>query len=96
MFVVHYGIISSITILTINYYAGKYYLIDSGYPNKQGFLVSNKGQRYHMPEFQHGNPVGLKEVFNHAHSSLRNVIERCFVILKNKWRILGHLSSYPV
>jgi hypothetical protein len=59
-------------------------------------LCQYKGQRYHMPEFQHGNPVGLKEVFNHAHSSLRNVIERCFVILKNKWRILGHLSSYPV
>jgi hypothetical protein len=38
----------------------------------------------------------LKEVFSHAHSSLGNVIERCFGILKNKWRILGHLSSYPI
>jgi hypothetical protein len=35
-------------------------------------------------------------VFSHAHSSLGNVIERCFGILKNKWRILGHLSSYPI
>jgi hypothetical protein len=49
-----------------------------------------------MPEFQHGNPVGLKEVFNHAHSSLRNVIKRCFGILKNKCRILGHLPSYQI
>jgi hypothetical protein len=49
-----------------------------------------------VPEFQHGNPVGLKEVFNHAHSSLRNVIERCFRILNNKWCILGHLPSYPI
>jgi hypothetical protein len=49
-----------------------------------------------VPEFQHGNPVRLKDVFNHAHSSLRNVIERCFGVLKNKWRILGHLSSYPI
>jgi hypothetical protein len=46
--------------------------------------------------FQQGNPVGLKEVFNYAHSSLRNVIERCFRILKNKWRILEHLPSYPI
>jgi hypothetical protein len=45
---------------------------------------------------QHGNPIGLKEVFSHAHSSLRNVIERCLRILKNKWCILGHLTSYPI
>jgi len=40
--------------------------------------------------------VGLKEVFNHAHSSLRNVIERSFGVLKMKWRILKNLPSYPV
>jgi hypothetical protein len=32
---------------------------------------------------KHGNPVRLKEVFNHTHSSNRNVIEWCFEILKN-------------
>jgi hypothetical protein len=71
-------------------------LVDSGYPNKEGFLAPYKGQRYHVPEFQHGPPVRLKEVFNHSHSSLRNVIERCFEILKNKWHILGYLPSYPI
>jgi len=40
--------------------------------------------------------MGLKEVFNHAHSSLRNVIERSFGVLKLKWRILLNLPSYPV
>jgi len=35
-------------------------------------------------------------VFNHAHSSLRNVIERSFGVLKMKWRILKNLPSYPV
>ena len=40
--------------------------------------------------------MGLKEVFNHAHSSLRNVIERSFGVLKMKWPILLNLPSYPV
>jgi hypothetical protein len=40
--------------------------------------------------------VGLKEVFNQAHSSLRNVIERSFGVLKMKWCILLYLSSYDV
>jgi hypothetical protein len=71
-------------------------LVDSGYPNKEGFLAPYKGQRYHVPEFQHGPPVGLKEVFNHSHSSLRNMIEWCFGIIKNKWRILGYLPSYLI
>ncbi|XP_072148458.1 uncharacterized protein [Setaria viridis] len=76
---------------------GKYYLVDSGYPNRKGFLAPYKGQRYHVSEWQHGqHPVGLKEVFNHAHSSLRNVIERSFGVLKMKWRILLNLLSYPV
>jgi hypothetical protein len=35
-------------------------------------------------------------VFNHLHSSLRNVIERAFGVPKEKWRILKHLSSYPM
>jgi hypothetical protein len=38
---------------------------------------------------------GKKEIFNHAHSSLRNVIERAFGVLKMKWRILLHMPSYP-
>jgi hypothetical protein len=38
---------------------------------------------------------GKKEVFNHLHSPLRNVIERAFDVLKEKWIILKHLLSYP-
>lgn len=49
-----------------------------------------------MPEFLHGDPPsGKKEIFNHAHSSLRNVIERAFGVLKMKWRILLNMPSYP-
>ncbi|KAL6615197.1 hypothetical protein ACP70R_037467 [Stipagrostis hirtigluma subsp. patula] len=76
---------------------GKYYLVDSGYPNRKGYLPPYKGQRYHISEFQNsGQPIGLKEVFNHAHSSIRNVIERAFGVLKMKWRILLNLPSYPM
>jgi hypothetical protein len=35
-------------------------------------------------------------VFNHLHLSLRNIIERTFGVLKEKWRILKHLPSYPM
>jgi hypothetical protein len=38
----------------------------------------------------------LKELFNHAHSSLRNVIERSFGVLKMKWRILLKIPRYSM
>ncbi|XP_014660846.2 uncharacterized protein LOC106804388 [Setaria italica] len=33
---------------------GKYYLVDSGYPNRKGFLSPYKGEKYHLPEFRQG------------------------------------------
>ncbi|KAL6629318.1 hypothetical protein ACP70R_029083 [Stipagrostis hirtigluma subsp. patula] len=30
---------------------GKFYLVDSGYPNKPGYLAPYKGTKYHLPEF---------------------------------------------
>jgi hypothetical protein len=35
-------------------------------------------------------------VFNFAHSSLRNVIERSFGVVKMKWRILLNLPSFSL
>ncbi|XP_020402089.1 uncharacterized protein [Zea mays] len=76
---------------------GKFYLVDSGYPNRKGYLAPYKGTKYHLPEFRNGPmPGGKKENFNYAHSSLRNVIERSFGVLKMKWRILLNLPSYPM
>ncbi|XP_014755851.1 protein ALP1-like [Brachypodium distachyon] len=70
---------------------GKYYLVDSGYPNWKGYLAPYKGQTYHLPEFRCGQPPIGKY---HAHSSLRNVIERSFGVLKEKWRILKAILHY--
>ncbi|GAV69198.1 hypothetical protein CFOL_v3_12699, partial [Cephalotus follicularis] len=46
---------------------GKYYLVDSGYPSRKGYIGPYRGGRYHLPEFQRGRlPSGPKEIFNHA------------------------------
>ncbi|CAM0913236.1 unnamed protein product [Alopecurus aequalis] len=75
---------------------GKYYLVDSGYPNQTGYLGPFRKTKYHLPEFRDGPAaVGRMEMFNYLHSSLRNVIERCFAVLKQKWRILKAMPSYP-
>jgi hypothetical protein len=74
---------------------GKYYLVDSRYPNRKGFLCPYKGETFHLSEFrQRADPRNTKEKFNFYHSSLRNFIERSFYVLKMKWRILGQLSNY--
>jgi hypothetical protein len=76
---------------------GKFYLVDSGYPNQLGYLAPYRGQKYHFQEFhQCTMPRGKKEHFNYTHSRLRNVIERFFGVLKNKWRILFKVPSYPL
>lgn len=74
-----------------------YYLVDSGYPNRVGYLAPYKGQTYHLPEFRAGRPpTGKLEVYNHAHSSLRNVVERSFGVLKQKCRILRDVPQFKM
>jgi hypothetical protein len=71
--------------------------VDSGYPNRKVYLAPYKGQKYHISEWQNARqPIGSKEVFNYAHSSLRNVIERSFGVLKMKSRILLSLRSFSL
>ena len=66
-------------------FLGKFYLVDSGYPNRDGYLAPYKGTKYHVPEFRHDTrPSGKKELFNFCHPSLRNVIEGSFGVLKMK------------
>ncbi|XP_028788894.1 protein ALP1-like [Neltuma alba] len=76
---------------------GQYYSVDAGYTNCEGFLAPYRGQRYHLSEWREGRyPRNAREYFNMRHSSARNVIERCFGILKSRWAILRSLSFYPI
>ncbi|XLU34203.1 hypothetical protein S245_070269, partial [Arachis hypogaea] len=44
----------------------------------------------------HRAPQNRLELFNKKHSSARNVIERCFGLLKKRWAILRSPSFYPI
>ena len=80
-----------------NYFIGCYYLVDAGYTNCEGFLAPFRGQRYHLNEWRQGyQPSSPQEFFNMKHASARNVIERCFGLLKLRWGILRSPSFYPV
>ncbi|KAJ1691968.1 hypothetical protein LUZ63_016123 [Rhynchospora breviuscula] len=67
---------------------GRYYLVDSGYPNTQQFLSPYRGITYHLAQFrqrrmENGYENG-EELFNHRHAQLRNVVEKAFGILKEE------------
>ena len=49
-----------------------------------GYLSPYKGERYHLPDFRRGSqPRGKKkEIFNHAHSSLRSQLRGLLVFGK--------------
>ncbi|XP_031283006.1 protein ALP1-like [Pistacia vera] len=76
---------------------GFYYLCDAGYTNGNGFLAPYRGQRYHLNEWRDGyQPTTPQEFFNMKHSRARNCIERCFGLLKARWKILSEKSFYPI
>ncbi|KAL2251496.1 UNVERIFIED_CONTAM: hypothetical protein Sindi_2271900, partial [Sesamum indicum] len=77
----------------------KYYLVDSVYPNFPGFLAPYRQDRYHINSFRGNNRQAHspKELFNQRHSQLRNVIERAFGVLKNRFPILkGPMAPYSL
>ena len=71
--------------------------MDAGYTNGNGFLAPYRGQRYHLTEWREGHmPTRAAEFFNMKHSAARNVIERCFGLLKLRWAILRSPAFYPL
>ncbi|XP_058190739.1 uncharacterized protein LOC131307981 isoform X1 [Rhododendron vialii] len=76
---------------------GHYYLADAGYTNGPGILAPYRGQRYHINIWRQGHmPQSREEFFNMKHSKARNVVERCFGVLKMRWGILRSHSFYPI
>jgi hypothetical protein len=77
---------------------GKYWLGDAGYSNTDTVLVPYRSTRYHLKEQRLAGkkPENSKELFNLRHSSLRNVIERIFGVLKRKYQILRTPSEYSL
>jgi len=76
--------------------AGRYYLVDSGYANREGYMPPYPCMRYHVKEFKKGSPRHAQELFNKYHSRLRNVIERTFGCAKSKWQLLNGIPHYPL
>ena len=74
---------------------GKYYLGDAGYALSEHVLTPYRGVRYHLKEYDVNGPQNAKELFNLRHSSLRNVIERMYGVLKRRFPILVKMSLYP-
>jgi hypothetical protein len=56
---------------------------------KQGLLTPYRGVRYHLKEYSSRGPQNPRELFNLRHSSLRNVIERTFGVLKKRFSIIA-------
>ncbi|PKI68486.1 hypothetical protein CRG98_011124 [Punica granatum] len=73
----------------------QYYIVDAGFSNIPGYLAPSKGERYHRSDFpNHYPPTSEKELFNHRHALVRNVIERCFGILKKRFAILTAMTNF--
>ncbi|XP_047153422.1 putative nuclease HARBI1 [Vigna umbellata] len=72
---------------------GKYYLGDAGFMLKSTILTPYRGVRYHLKEFTRTGSQNAFELFNHRHSSLRNVIERTFGVLKKRFPIIASGSE---
>ncbi|KAA0034921.1 putative nuclease HARBI1 [Cucumis melo var. makuwa] len=72
--------------------------VPKGYPNAERFLVPYRRQRYHLKEWcsTRNVPSTAKEYFNMKHSSIRNVIERVFGLLKGRLVIFHGKSNCPV
>ncbi|KAL5560435.1 hypothetical protein UlMin_036646 [Ulmus minor] len=74
----------------------KYFLVDSGYANRRGFLAPYRGTNYHIRDRRRLGGDRKKELFNYRHASLCNAVERTFEIWKSRFRILRGVPHYPL
>jgi len=80
----------------ITMFPKRYYLADAGYALTLVTLTPYRGVRYHLKEWEKGRrkPQNAKELFNLRHSSLRNIVERAFGIVKKRFPLLTFMHSY--
>lgn len=80
----------------ITLYPNRYYLADAGYALTLMTLTPYRGVRYHLKEWERGKrkPQNAKELYNLRHSSLRNIVERAFGIVKKRFPLLTAMHSY--
>jgi hypothetical protein len=81
--------------LGIFVYAGRYYLVDSGYALGPGYMPPYPQKRFRAKDFKNLGPQDAEELFNRHHAGLRSVIERSFGVAKSKWRMLKSIPHYP-
>ncbi|KAM3202424.1 hypothetical protein P3L10_030048 [Capsicum annuum] len=74
----------------------KYNLCDAAYSNTRGFLAPYHNVRYWVGDYRRRRAITKEEKFNHAHSQLRNVIERSYGVLKARFFILDKMAPYPI
>jgi hypothetical protein len=72
----------------------RYYLVDAGYSIREGYLPPYRNQRHHLEDFNQTGVESVQEKFNFHHSSLRNVVEQAFGLLKSRWHVLRGLPFY--
>ncbi|CAL0306775.1 unnamed protein product [Lupinus luteus] len=72
---------------------GKFYIGGADFMLKRTLLTPYRGVRYHLKEYSAHGPQNSRELFNHRHSSLINVIERTFGVLKKRFPIISSGSE---
>jgi hypothetical protein len=68
--------------------------VDVGHSICKGYLPPYRNQRYHLEDFHRRGAEIVEEKFNFHHSSLRNVVEQAFRLLKSRWHVLRGLPMY--
>jgi len=74
-------------------------LLIIGYVLSLQFLTPYRGVQYHLKEWAqipNARPTTYKELYNLRHSSLRNVIERGFRVIKRRFPVLRFGSEYSL
>ena len=87
---------SAVTNHHFNIPTEKFYIADGGYGLSKQVLTPYRGARYHLKEFKNGTqgPQNYKEYFNMRHSSLRNVVERVFGMLKKRFSFINEMPTF--